>query len=115
MFRYQVVQDEIYQKEIEIHKLSGGHSLHLPLQKYLAALSSAKSAKLDTENFRNSAARSAKKELYHYARISKLHVLGCVMDTALYLIEREQLQDASHVCYAICALYVSKRLCSLTI
>ncbi|KAJ7958696.1 Zinc finger FYVE domain protein [Quillaja saponaria] len=38
-----------------------------------------------------------KKEMYHYARVSGLHVLECVLDTALSAVRREQLEQASNV------------------
>lgn len=44
------------------------------------------------------AASSCMRDMYHYARVSGLHVLECVMDTALSSIKQEQLLKASNVC-----------------
>ncbi|KAI7994948.1 hypothetical protein LOK49_LG11G01633 [Camellia lanceoleosa] len=43
------------------------------------------------------ATHSCMSDMYHYARVSGLHVLECVMDTALSAVKREQLQEASTV------------------
>lgn len=40
---------------------------------------------------------SCRRELYHYARVSGLHMLECVFDTALSAVKREQFQEASNV------------------
>ncbi|XP_042002823.1 uncharacterized protein LOC121752018 isoform X2 [Salvia splendens] len=37
------------------------------------------------------------RDMCHYARIRGLHVLGCVMDTALYLVRTEQIQKACQI------------------
>ncbi|XP_078432242.1 zinc finger FYVE domain protein isoform X2 [Wolffia australiana] len=93
----QDIQDELYEEEIKRIKLSEKDAIHLPFQKYLAVLKSGKSEALDEETFRSSATKYAMRELYHYARISGLHVLGCIMDTTLSLIKQAQLHDAGDV------------------
>ncbi|CAA6666265.1 unnamed protein product [Spirodela intermedia] len=93
----QVIQDELCQKEIERLNVSDDNLIPFPLQKYLGALNSGRIVNLDDKTFKSVAVKSAMKELYHYARISGLHVLECVMDTALSLIKREQLQEAGDV------------------
>lgn len=41
-------------------------------------------------------------DMYHYARVSGLHILECVMDTTLSAVTREQFQEASNVCVQYC-------------
>lgn len=50
----------------------------------------------------NMVVSACKTELYHYARVSGLHVLECIMDTALSSVKREQLEEASNVCVHYC-------------
>lgn len=38
------------------------------------------------------------REMSHYARIRGLHILECVMHTALSLVRKEQIQEACQVC-----------------
>jgi len=40
--------------------------------------------------------------MYHYARVSGLHVLECIMDTSLSAVKREQLDEASNVRTHLC-------------
>ena len=67
------------------------------LQRYLAELKPSKN--VDGEALvLNEVVRSCKTEMYHYARVSGLHVLECIMDTSLSAVKREQLEEASNVC-----------------
>lgn len=52
----------------------------------------------------NEVIRSCKTEMYHYARVSGVHVLECIMDTALSAVKREHLEEASSVCANFCTL-----------
>ena len=38
------------------------------------------------------------RDMYHYARVSGIHLLECVIETALSVVKKEQLQEASNVC-----------------
>ena len=44
-----------------------------------------------------SAVTSCMRDLYHYARVDGLHVLECIMDTALSAVRNEQLEEVSYV------------------
>jgi len=83
--------------EIEQHKVSDANFYPLPLQKYLQALHSGNTTNVEDASHRSIIMRSCMRELYHYARISGIHILECVMDAALSAIRREQLQEASDV------------------
>jgi zinc finger FYVE domain-containing protein 26 len=79
------------------------------LQNYLAELKPGKNLDDKTLSL-NEVIRSCKTEMYHYARVSGLHVLECVMDTALSAVKREQLEEASNVCTNFCFTITNKYL-----
>jgi hypothetical protein len=79
------------------------------LQNYLAELKPCKNVDDKTLSL-NEVIRSCKTEMYHYARVSGLHVLECVMDTALSAVKREQLEEASNVCTNFCFTLMNKYL-----
>ena len=51
----------------------------------------------------NIATSACTRDMYHYARVSGLHVLECTMDAALTAVRDEQLEEASHVRVLSCA------------
>ncbi|KNA04878.1 hypothetical protein SOVF_195620 isoform A [Spinacia oleracea] len=51
---------------------------------------------------------SCMRDLYHYARVAGLHVLECVMETALSAVKNEQLEEAS---YKSCVEFLCDTLC----
>lgn len=71
------------------------------LQNYLAELKPGHNLDDKTLSL-NEVIRLCKTEMYHYARVSGLHVLECIMDTALSAVKREQLEEASNVCSNLC-------------
>lgn len=73
------------------------------LQRYLEEVKSGKISD-DKALFLNEVIRYCKADMYHYARVSGLHVLECIMDTALSAVKREQLDEASNVCANFCYL-----------
>ncbi|XP_020586811.1 LOW QUALITY PROTEIN: uncharacterized protein LOC110029039 [Phalaenopsis equestris] len=93
----QLIQDELFLEEIEKHRVSNSSLMPLPLQKYLETLKALSSSGSDIKADQNIAIRSCKTDLYHYARLSGVHILECVMDSALSAVKRGQLQVASDV------------------
>ncbi|KAA8525316.1 hypothetical protein F0562_007171 [Nyssa sinensis] len=91
----QVIHDELLSEEIEMYRASDNNQIPPPLehlQNFIAE------ANLDDKTSSlNMAICSCMRDMYHYARVSGLHVLECVMDTALSAVKREQLQEASNV------------------
>ncbi|CAJ2643410.1 unnamed protein product [Trifolium pratense] len=95
----QSIHDEILSEEVEMDRVQTDNFTPRPLvrlQNYLAELKPVKNLDDKTLSL-NEVIRSCKTEMYHYARISGLHVLECVMDTALFAVKREQLEEASNV------------------
>lgn len=94
----QAIQDEFLSEEIVTYRALDDNQIP-PLerfQRYLAEL------KFDTNIYEktsslNVAVSSCMRDMYHYARVSNLHVLECVMDCAISAVKREQLQEASNV------------------
>lgn len=84
-------------EEIEHHKVSDAHFYSLPLQKYLQALHSENTAVVFDASYQSFTMKSCMRDLYHYARMSGIHILESVIDAALSAIRREQLQEASDV------------------
>lgn len=92
----QSIQEELLSEEIETHKLSNGNLVPPPLARLLSFIGQMTP---DDQPLSSKLAISAcMREMYHYARISGLHVFECVMDVALSAVKREQLQEASNVC-----------------
>lgn len=96
----QVIQDEMLSEEIGTNGALNDGQFPLPLerfQRYLVGLESTKD-RYDKTSSLNMAVTYCTREMYHYARVSGLHVLDCVMESALAAVKREQLQEASNVC-----------------
>lgn len=96
----QVIHDELLIEEIEVFRKSDNH-LPPPLEHLRRLAISLKPDTNSNENdsFLKKAASSCMRDLHHYARVSGVHVLECVMDAALSAVKREQLQEASTVCF----------------
>ncbi|KAK6927422.1 hypothetical protein RJ641_006013 [Dillenia turbinata] len=95
---YEVIQDELLSEEIESHRASDSNQIPPPLerlQRYIKELTSDTSD--DKTSSLNMAISSCMRDTYHYARVSGLHIMECVLDTALTYIKREQLQEAANV------------------
>lgn len=93
----QVIQDEMISEESEISRVADALCPPLErLQSFFREFEHA--AGFDVRNsYLSITISSCRKELYHYARISGLHMLECVFDTALSAVKREQFQEASNV------------------
>ncbi|XP_028950379.2 uncharacterized protein [Malus domestica] len=94
-----VLQDELLSEEIEKYRSLDDNQIPPPLerlQRYLAGLNPEADVSDQTCTF-NTVAGFCMRDMYHYARVSGLHVLECVMDTALSAVKREQLQEASNI------------------
>ncbi|XP_030548723.1 uncharacterized protein LOC115753985 isoform X2 [Rhodamnia argentea] len=94
----QVIQDELLSGEIEKYRALD-KQIPLPLdcfEKYMEE----SSPDMDT-NAKSSQLRATvsacMRDMYHYARVCRLHVLECVMDTTISLVKRQQLEEASNV------------------
>ncbi|XP_062022257.1 uncharacterized protein LOC133738693 isoform X1 [Rosa rugosa] len=95
----QVLQDELLSKEIEIYRSLDNNQIPPPLerlQRYLEELKPGTDVNDKTSPF-NSVVAFCMRDMYHYARVSGLHLLECVMETALSVVKREQLQEASNI------------------
>lgn len=96
----QQVQDELLSEEIESCNACEGNQIPLPLQRLQKSI-----AESEHDNVLNETPYSLKAsaslctgEMYHYARVRGLHILERVLDTALSLVQKEQIQEASQVC-----------------
>ncbi|KAJ9549726.1 hypothetical protein OSB04_022269 [Centaurea solstitialis] len=94
----QSIQEELLSEEIETHKVLNGSQVPPPLvrlQNFIAQMTP------ETPGSQTSSLKlvisACMRDMYHYARISGLHVLECVMDVALSAVKREQLQEASNI------------------
>ncbi|KAL5074247.1 hypothetical protein RYX36_013231 [Vicia faba] len=95
----QSIHDEVLSEEIEIDRGQTDDFTPRPLarlQNYLAELKPGQNLDDKTLSL-NEVIRLCKTEMYHYARVSGLHVFECIMDTALSAVKREQLEEASNV------------------
>ncbi|GMI81443.1 hypothetical protein like AT2G25730 [Hibiscus trionum] len=95
----QVIHDELLVEEIKMYKSLDNNQIPPPLehfQKYLVKLKP--NADVNNKHWPlNMAASSCMRYLFHYARISGLHVLECVMNTALSAIKRDNIEEATNV------------------
>ncbi|KAA3489962.1 Zinc finger FYVE domain-containing 26 [Gossypium australe] len=97
----QVIHDELLVEEVEMYRSLDNNQIPPPLEhfhKYLVELKT--NADLNNKHWPLSmAASSCMRDLFHFARISGLHVLECVMNTVLSAIKRENIEEAtdSHV------------------
>ncbi|XP_058075240.1 uncharacterized protein LOC131223756 isoform X2 [Magnolia sinica] len=97
---FQVIQDELLTEEIEQHRASDTNFILTPLHhllKYFGAPDLGQAAYVDDRTSQSRVIKSCMRDMYHYARVSGLHTLECVLDTALSAVKREQLQEASTV------------------
>ncbi|XP_004303436.1 PREDICTED: uncharacterized protein LOC101291736 [Fragaria vesca subsp. vesca] len=95
----QVLQDELLSKEIEMYRSLDNNQIPPPLerlQRYLEELKPGTDVNDKTSPF-SSVVAFCMRDMYHYARVSGLHLLECVIKTALSVVKREQLQEASNI------------------
>ncbi|XP_055820668.1 uncharacterized protein LOC129889408 isoform X2 [Solanum dulcamara] len=95
----QVIHDEMLLEEIESVKAFESDQIPLPLQhlqKFIQELNSETTLN-STNSLRETVITSCMREMYQYARVHGVHVLECVMDTALSAVRKEDLQEASDI------------------
>ncbi|XP_075107825.1 uncharacterized protein LOC107781681 [Nicotiana tabacum] len=95
----QVIHDEMLLEEIESLKASESEQIPLPLQRlkvFVRELNSETTLN-NTNSLLETVITSCMREMYHYARVRGLHVLECIMDTALSAVRKEELQEASDI------------------
>ncbi|CAN4076572.1 unnamed protein product [Withania somnifera] len=86
-------------EEIESVKASESDQIPLPLQclqKFIRKLNT-KTTLNSTNSLLETVITSCMREMYQYARVHGVHLLECVMDTALSAVRKEELQEASDV------------------
>ncbi|TVU34358.1 hypothetical protein EJB05_16190, partial [Eragrostis curvula] len=93
----QLILNDIISEEIKDHGAPDADWAPLPFKKFLETLLMEEDSDSDDSALLDAAIISCKKDLYHYSRISGKHVLEVVMETALSLVKREQLQEAVNV------------------
>ncbi|CAL5431582.1 unnamed protein product [Camellia sinensis] len=94
----QVIHDDLLAEEIEMFKASDNNHIPPPLEHLQSFIANLKPETKSNEiSSVKMATGSCMSDMYHYARVSGLHVLECVMDTVLSAVKREQLQEASTV------------------
>nr|GEV14748.1 hypothetical protein [Tanacetum cinerariifolium] len=94
----QSIQEELLSEEIETHKVLNGNQIPPPIARLLNFIAQmTPEASADQTSSFKSAISACMRDMYHYARISGLHVLECVMDVALAAVKREQLEEASNI------------------
>ncbi|KAI8568864.1 hypothetical protein RHMOL_Rhmol02G0233700 [Rhododendron molle] len=95
----QSIHDDFLAEEIEMFRVADNNQISPPLehlQSFMANLEPEINPDERASSLRM-ATFSCMRDMYHYARVSGLHVLECVMDTALSAVKREQLLEASTV------------------
>ncbi|KAI3468258.1 hypothetical protein Pfo_024921 [Paulownia fortunei] len=95
----QLIQDDLLSEEIEAYSACEGNQIPLPLQRLQKSI-----AQLTPETISADTPLSLKiltafcmRDMYHYARVRGLHALECVVDTALSLVRKEQIEEACQV------------------
>ena len=103
----QVIQDDLLRQEIEMSRAHVDKQIPLPLEHFQGYLMEMKlDEDLNDPSFSLSRTVSiCMREMYHYARVSEVHVLECFMDTTLSAVKKEQLQEASNVCFTFPSIW----------
>ncbi|XP_015874187.3 uncharacterized protein LOC107411162 isoform X1 [Ziziphus jujuba] len=94
----QVLQDELLLQEIELYRCHDNNQIPPPLHRFQSYVVDLKPDidLCDKKSF-DAAVGFCMGDMYHYARVSGLHIFECVMDTALSAVKREQFEEASNV------------------
>lgn len=95
----QVIQDELLSEDIEKYRALD-KQIPLPLdcfEKYMEESAPDMGTNAKSSQLRMTVG-ACMRGMYHYARVCRLHVLECVMDTTISLVKRQQLEEASNVC-----------------
>lgn len=95
----QGIQDDMLLPDGHLHLSLDNDQIPPPLEcfrRYLVHLKTERNIE-DNSSPMSMAITSCLRDMYHYARISGLHVLECVMCAALSYLKREKLQEANDV------------------
>ncbi|KAM7277130.1 hypothetical protein ACFE04_018996 [Oxalis oulophora] len=95
----QGIQDDLLFQEIENYRALDSHQIPPPLecfQRYLAELGPDEDF-IDNTSSVKMAVSSCLRDMYHYARVRRVHILECIMEAALSAVKKEQLQEASNI------------------
>ncbi|KAK9149468.1 hypothetical protein Scep_008225 [Stephania cephalantha] len=93
----QVAEDKLLSEEIEMYQASNTNLIP-PLERLHNFIEFVNATDLDKQYSSQSfGLASCMRDLYHYARVSGVHVLECVMDSALSAVKREEFKEASNV------------------
>uniref|UniRef100_A0A2P2L9N6 Uncharacterized protein LOC105638290 n=1 Tax=Rhizophora mucronata TaxID=61149 RepID=A0A2P2L9N6_RHIMU len=97
--RIEIIQDELHRQEIEASRVLDNKQIPPPLEHFERHLVEMKLDKgsNDPSPSLDTAIHFCMRDMYHYARVSGLHVLGCIMDTSLSVIKMELLEEASNI------------------
>ncbi|KAK4388878.1 hypothetical protein Sango_2224800 [Sesamum angolense] len=92
----QSIQDDLLSEEIEAYSNHEGDQLPLPFQRLHNSIAQLRPETVspDTPLSLKTATGFCMRDMYHYARVRGLHVLECVVDTALSFVRKEQIQEA---------------------
>ncbi|XP_010526122.1 PREDICTED: uncharacterized protein LOC104803772 [Tarenaya hassleriana] len=93
----QGMQDDILLQDNQRHPSLDNDQILSPLERFQRHLIESKSEGNLEDKVLNVAISSCIRDMYHYARVSGLHVLECVMDAALSAVKKEKLQEANDV------------------
>ncbi|KAL0330309.1 UNVERIFIED_CONTAM: hypothetical protein Sradi_5017600 [Sesamum radiatum] len=95
----QSIQDDLLSEEIEAYSNHEGDQLPLPFQRLHNSIAQLRPETVspDTPLSLKNATAFCMRDMYHYARVRGLHVLECVVDTALSFVRKEQIQEACEV------------------
>lgn len=96
----QHIQDDLLSEEIEVYSACEGDKIPLPLQRLKISIEQLKPdiVSADASLPLKMATGFCMRDMYHYARVQGLHTLECIVDTALSLVQKEQIQEACQVC-----------------
>lgn len=95
----QLIQDDLLSEEIEAHNACEANQIPIPFQRLQKFISETPETSLNDSSLSLKIATAfCMRDLYHHARVQGFHALENVMDTALSLIQRDQIQDVSQVC-----------------
>ncbi|KAL3361372.1 hypothetical protein AABB24_014332 [Solanum stoloniferum] len=95
----QVIHDEMLLEEIESVKASESDQIPLPLQhlqNFIQELNSETTLN-STNSLLETVITSCMREMYQYARVHGVHLLECVVDTALSAVRKQKLHEASNI------------------
>ncbi|CAN1162066.1 Zinc finger FYVE domain-containing protein 26 [Linum perenne] len=95
----QVIQDDLLSKEIERFQSQDSNQIPPPLERFrrflLQIRADADVTELDSSL--NATTSLCMRDMFHYARVSGLHVLELIMNASLSTIKKDELQEANDI------------------